>query len=373
MAQPKSPNDSPEQKARQAALDNALTQITKTYGKGAIMRLGKAYADMSVPVIPTGSLTIDTCLGIGGIPKGRITEIYGPESSGKTTIALCTIAQAQRRGGSAAFIDVEHALDPNYARKLGVDVDNLLVSQPSTGEEALEIMDLLIRSGSLDVVVLDSVAALVPKAELEGEMGDSHMGLQARLMSQAMRKVTGSIARTQTAAILINQIRMKIGVMFGSPETTAGGNALKFYASLRLDVRRIGSIKEGDENTGNRVKVKVAKNKLAPPFRTAEFDMLFDKGISREHELVDLGTTHGLVEKTGAWYSMNGERMGQGREQAVQFLLDHPEVADKVEADLRAKLIPGQRRTDGEAPAAAAEPVPAAAEKDGKRTGKTAN
>ena len=343
MANEKSTGDK-DSKARSQALDHALNQITKTYGKGAIMRLGKAYADMSIETIPTGSITIDAALGIGGLPKGRITEIYGPEASGKTTIALGAIAQAQKMGGTCAFIDVEHALDPIYAQSLGVDIDNLLVSQPSTGEEALEIMDMLIRSGSLDVVVLDSVAALVPKAELEGEMGDSHVGLQARLMSQAMRKITGSISKSQTAAILINQIRMKIGVLFGSPETTSGGNALKFYASVRLDVRRIGSIKKGDQNIGNRVKVKVAKNKLAPPFKLAEFDMIFGQGVSREHELVNLGVDNDLVEKAGSWYSFQGERIGQGKEQAVQYLLDNPEVASRLEVGLRAKLIP-QRRT----------------------------
>lgn len=345
-----------ENKARKQALDHALNQITKTYGKGAIMRLGKAYADMSIESISTGSITIDAALGIGGIPKGRITEIYGPESSGKTTIALSAIAQAQRAGGTAAFIDVEHALDPVYAESLGVDTENLLVSQPSTGEEALEIMDMLIRSGSLDIVVLDSVAALVPRAELEGDMGDSHVGLQARLMSQAMRKITGSIAKTSTAAILINQIRMKIGVMFGSPETTTGGNALKFYASLRLDVRRIGAIKKGDLNLGNRVKVKVAKNKLAPPFKIAEFDMIFGKGISRGHELLDLGVEEKIVDKAGSWYSFQGERIGQGKEQSVVFLEENPELANTIEGMIREKLLPKRRGRDNgvEAPPAVA-------------------
>ncbi len=337
-------NDKGQSKARSQALDHALTQITKTYGKGSIMRLGKAYADMSIDVVPTGSITIDAALGIGGFPKGRISEVYGPEASGKTTIALQAVAQAQKAGGVAAFIDVEHALDPVYAASLGVDIDNLLISQPSTGEEALEITDMLIRSGSLDIVVLDSVAALVPKAELEGDMGDTHVGLQARLMSQAMRKITGSISKGQTAAILINQIRHKIGVMFGSPETTSGGNALKFYASLRLDVRRIGAIKKGDQNIGNRVKVKVAKNKLAPPFKIAEFDMIFGQGISRPHELVDLGVANNLVEKAGSWYSIkDGERIGQGKEQAVTYLLENPDIADRLDASLRDTLIPGRR------------------------------
>jgi recombination protein RecA len=380
MAKSKSGGNS-EEKARNQALEHALNQITKTYGKGAIMRLGKAYADQSIEVIPTGSLNIDAALGIGGFPKGRISEIYGPEASGKTTITLSAIAQAQRNGGTCAFIDVEHALDPIYAASLGVDVENLLVSQPSTGEEALEIVDMLIRSGSLDLVVLDSVAALVPKAELEGEMGDTHVGLQARLMSQAMRKITGSISKTKTACILINQIRMKIGVLFGSPETTTGGNALKFYASVRLDVRRIGAIKKGDQNLGNRMKVKVAKNKLAPPFRIAELDLIFGKGLSRGHELVDLGVEHKLVEKAGSWYSMaSGERIGQGKEQAVAFLEDNPDIADELEAKLRAIMLPsrnkkanGSTRPEETAEAAPAAAAAAAAGKEKDKGRKAAN
>jgi recombination protein RecA len=365
-------------KAKSQALEHALTQITKAYGKGAIMRLGKAYADLSVNTVSTGSINIDSALGIGGLPKGRITEIYGPEASGKTTIALGAVAQAQKAGGTAAFIDVEHALDPVYAKALGVDIDSLLISQPSTGEEALEIMDMLIRSGSLDIVVLDSVAALVPKAELEGNMGDSHVGLQARLMSQAMRKITGSISKTQTSAILINQIRMKIGVMFGSPETTSGGNALKFYASVRLDVRRIGAIKKGDQNIGNRVKVKVAKNKLAPPFKLAEFDMIFGKGISREHELIDLGVTHNLVDKAGSWYSIKGERVGQGKEQAVQYLIEHEELANRLNTELRAKLIPNRRAkektaSEGDGEPSGVTPTPPAGATTSKRVLKNAN
>jgi recombination protein RecA len=323
--------------ARNKVLDATLTQITKQFGKGSIMRLGKSYADLSVGGIPTGALALDIALGIGGIPRGRITEIYGPESSGKTTLALHVVAEAQRRGGAAAFIDVEHALDPEYAMRLGVNVDELLVSQPSTGEEALEIVDMLLRSGALDVVVVDSVAALVPKAELEGEMGDSHVGLQARLMSQAMRKITGSISKSKTACIFINQIRMKIGVMFGNPETTTGGNALKFYASVRLDVRRIESLKEGETAVGNRVRVKVAKNKLAPPFKVAEFDVMFGQGISKEGSILDLALADNLIEKSGAWFSYGDQKIGQGRENVRTYLSEHPELMRELEEKIIAK------------------------------------
>ena len=317
------------------ALDAAVAQIERAFGKGSIMRMGARAGDEQIEVIPSGSLGLDLALGIGGLPRGRVMEIYGPESSGKTTLALHAIAEAQKRGGTCAFIDAEHALDPGYARKLGVDVDNLLISQPDAGEQALEICDTLVRSGAVDVVVVDSVAALVPRAELEGEMGDSHMGLHARLMSQALRKLTGSVSRSNTMLIFLNQIRMKIGVMFGNPETTTGGNALKFYASLRLEIRRIGQIKERDEVVGNQTRVKVVKNKLAPPFRQVEFDIMYGEGISKVGELIDLGVKAGVVEKSGAWFSYDSQRIGQGRENAKQFLRDHKDVADKIEAKVR--------------------------------------
>ncbi|HYZ22420.1 MAG TPA: recombinase RecA [Rhodopila sp.] len=317
------------------ALDAAMAQIERAFGKGSIMRMGARTGDDQIEVIPSGSLGLDLALGIGGMPRGRIIEIYGPESSGKTTLALHAIAEAQRRGGTCAFVDAEHALDPTYARKLGVDVDNLLISQPDAGEQALEIADTLVRSGAIDVLVVDSVAALVPRAELEGEMGDSHMGLHARLMSQALRKITGSVSRSNCMLIFLNQIRMKIGVMFGNPETTTGGNALKFYASTRMEIRRIGQIKERDEVVGNQTRVKVVKNKLAPPFRQVEFDIMYGEGISRVGELLDLGVKAGVVEKSGAWFSYDSQRIGQGRENAKQFLREHRAIADAIEAKIR--------------------------------------
>jgi len=317
------------------ALAAALGQIEKQFGKGSVMRLGDHDVARDIQAVSTGSLGLDIALGIGGLPRGRVVEIYGPESSGKTTLTLQVIAEMQKLGGTAAFIDAEHALDPSYAQKLGVDVDNLLVSQPDTGEQALEIADMLVRSGSVDVVVIDSVAALTPKAEIEGEMGDSHMGLQARLMSQALRKLTANIKRTNTLVIFINQIRMKIGVMFGSPETTTGGNALKFYASVRLDIRRIGAIKKGDEIIGNETKVKVVKNKVSPPFKEAFFDILYGQGISREGEIIELGVLHKLVDKSGAWYAYNGEKIGQGKDNAREYLKEHPEIAQEIEAKVR--------------------------------------
>ncbi len=319
------------------ALDQALQQIERAFGKGSVMRMGGRDTAEAIEVIPTGSLGLDLALGIGGIPRGRIIEIYGPESSGKTTLALHCVAEAQKRGGTCAFIDAEHALDPVYARKLGVDVDNLLISQPDSGEQALEIADTLVRSGAIDVLVVDSVAALVPRAELEGEMGDSHVGLHARLMSQALRKLTGSVSRSRTTLIFLNQIRLKIGVMFGNPETTTGGNALKFYASIRMEIRRIGAIKDRDEVVGNQTRVKVVKNKLAPPFRQVEFDITYGEGISKTGELVDLGVKAGVVEKSGAWFSYDSQRIGQGRENAKGFLRDHPEVAAKIEERIRAQ------------------------------------
>jgi len=337
---------------RKKALAAALTQIERQFGKGSVMRMGDQQA-ANVAAISSGSLTLDAALGIGGYPRGRVVEIYGPESSGKTTMTLQAIAEAQKAGGTAAFIDAEHALDPTYAEALGVDVENLLVSQPDTGEQALEIADMLVRSSAVDIVVIDSVAALTPKAEIEGEMGDSHVGLQARLMSQALRKLTANIKRTGTLVMFINQIRMKIGVMFGSPETTTGGNALKFYSSVRLDIRRIGSLKKGDEVVGNETRAKVVKNKTAPPFRKAEFEILYGQGISREGELIDLGVAHNLVEKAGSWYSYNGERVGQGKDNARQFLKDNPAVADELETALRAKLLPKQHGQDSEAEAPA--------------------
>jgi recombination protein RecA len=317
------------------ALDAALAQIERAFGKGSIMRMGQRPGDEQIEVIPSGSLGLDLALGIGGLPRGRVMEIYGPESSGKTTLALHAIAEAQKRGGTCAFIDAEHALDPGYARKLGVDVDNLLISQPDAGEQALEICDTLVRSGAVDVVVIDSVAALVPRAELEGEMGDSHMGLHARLMSQALRKLTASVSRSNTMLIFLNQIRMKIGVMFGNPETTTGGQALKFYASLRMEIRRIGQIKERDVVVGNQTRVKVVKNKLAPPFRQVEFDIMYGEGISKVGELIDLGVKAGVVEKSGAWFSYDSQRIGQGRENAKVFLREHKEIADQIEVKVR--------------------------------------
>jgi recombination protein RecA len=318
------------------ALAAALSQIEKQFGKGSIMRLGDTEVAEDIQAVSTGSLGLDIALGIGGLPRGRVIEIYGPESSGKTTLTLSVIAQMQKLGGTAAFIDAEHALDPQYAQKLGVNVGELLISQPDTGEQALEIADMLVRSGSVDIVVVDSVAALVPKAEIEGEMGDSHMGLQARLMSQALRKLTGNIKRTNTMVIFINQIRMKIGVMFGNPETTTGGNALKFYASVRLDIRRTGAIKRGDEVIGSETRVKIVKNKVAPPFKQAEFDILYGEGISREGEILELGSDLKIVEKSGAWYSYNGEKIGQGKDNSREYLKEHPEVADEIDAKIRA-------------------------------------
>ncbi len=337
------------------ALDAALSQIERAFGKGSIMRLGKSKLSIEVDTVSTGSLGLDIALGIGGLPRGRVVEIYGPESSGKTTLATHCIAEAQKKGGTCAFIDAEHAFDPAYARKLGVNIDELLISQPDTGEQALEICDTLVRSGSIDVLVVDSVAALVPRAELEGEMGDSLPGLHARLMSQALRKLTASISRSQTMVIFINQIRMKIGVMYGSPETTTGGNALKFYASVRLDIRRIGGIKDRDEVVGNQTRVKVVKNKLAPPFKQVEFDIMYGEGISKMGELVDLGVKAGVVEKSGAWFSYDSQRIGQGRENAKNFLRANPEMAAKIEAAVRQnsgiiaeKILAGEAERDGD-------------------------
>jgi recombination protein RecA len=325
---------------RKKALGAALGQIEKQFGKGAVMRLGDAGAARDIASVSTGSLGLDIALGIGGLPRGRIIEIYGPESSGKTTLTLHAIAEMQKSGGTAAFVDAEHALDPDYAEKLGVNIDDLLVSQPDTGEQALEITDMLVRSGAVDIVVVDSVAALTPKAEIEGDMGDSHMGLQARLMSQALRKLTANIKRSNTLVIFINQIRMKIGVMFGNPETTTGGNALKFYSSVRLDIRRIGAIKKGDEILGNETRVKVVKNKVAPPFKQVEFDILYGEGISREGELIDMGVQANLVEKSGAWYSYDGNRIGQGKDNVRNFLKENPEVAADIEAKVREIMLP---------------------------------
>jgi recombination protein RecA len=322
-------------KDKSKALDAALTQIERAFGKGSIMRLGKNQQPVEIETISTGSLGLDIALGVGGLPRGRVIEIYGPESSGKTTLALHTIAEAQKKGGVCAFVDAEHALDPIYARKLGVNLDDLLISQPDTGEQALEICDTLVRSGAIDVLVIDSVAALTPKAELDGEMGDVQPGLQARLMSQALRKLTGSISRSKTMVIFINQIRMKIGVMYGSPETTTGGNALKFYASVRLDIRRISTLKDRDDPIGNSVRVKVVKNKVAPPFKQVEFDIMFGEGVSKVGELIDLGVKAGIVEKSGAWFSYDSQRLGQGRENSKQFLRDNPEVANKIEGLIR--------------------------------------
>jgi len=325
---------------KKKALTAALSQIEKQFGKGAIMRMGDGSALPNVDVVSSGSLALDVALGIGGLPRGRVVEVYGPESSGKTTLTLQIIAEAQKVGGTAAFVDAEHALDPQYAEHLGVDVEDLLVSQPDTGEQALEITDMLVRSGAVDIVVVDSVAALTPKAEIEGEMGDRHVGLQARLMSQALRKLTANIKRSNCMVVFINQIRMKIGVMFGSPETTTGGNALKFYSSVRLDIRRIGAIKKGDEIIGNQTRVKVVKNKMAPPFRQAEFEILYGKGISKLGELIDLGVANGIVEKAGAWYSYEKDRIGQGKENSRAFLAEHPEMAEDIETRLRTMLLP---------------------------------
>jgi recombination protein RecA len=325
---------------RKQALSAALTQIERQFGKGAIMRMGDGTQARDVDVISTGSLTLDVALGIGGVPRGRVIEIYGPESSGKTTMTLHVVAEAQKAGGTAAFVDAEHALDPQYAEKLGINVEDLLVSQPDTGEQALEITDMLVRSGAVDIVVVDSVAALTPKAEIEGEMGDSHVGLQARLMSQALRKLTANIKRSNCTVIFINQIRMKIGVMFGSPETTTGGNALKFYSSVRLDIRRIGAIKKGDEVIGNQTRVKVVKNKMAPPFRQAEFEIIYGEGVSHEGELLDLGVANGIVQKSGAWYSYEGERIGQGKENSREFLKQNTDIADTIERRIREALLP---------------------------------
>ncbi|MBA3564037.1 MAG: recombinase RecA [Gammaproteobacteria bacterium] len=328
---------------RKKALAAALGQIEKQFGKGSVMRLGDSATARDVEVISTGSLGLDIALGVGGLPKGRVVEIYGPEASGKTTLTLQVVAEAQKAGGTAAFVDAEHALDPTYAEKLGVNVDDLLVSQPDTGEQALEITDMLVRSGAVDVIVVDSVAALTPKAEIEGEMGDTHLGLQARLMSQALRKLTGNIKRSNAMVIFINQIRMKIGVMFGSPETTTGGNALKFYSSVRLDIRRIGAIKKGEEVIGSQTRVKVVKNKVSPPFRKAEFEILYGEGISRQGEIIDLGVQEGIVDKAGAWYSYKGDRIGQGKDNARQFLIEHPEVSQDIDRQIRERLLPRPR------------------------------
>jgi recombination protein RecA len=340
---------------RAKAVESALSQIEKQFGKGSIMRLGAKDAIVPISVISTGSISFDAALGVGGVPRGRVIEIFGPESSGKTTITLQIIAEAQKAGGLAAFVDAEHALDPIYARKLGVDTDNLLISQPDYGEQALEITEALVRSGAIDVLVVDSVAALVPKAELDGEMGDSHMGLQARLMSQALRKLTGTVSKSRTSLIFINQIREKIGVMFGNPETTTGGRALKFYASVRVDIRRIAAVKEGDVVTGSRTKVKIVKNKVAAPFREAEFDILYGEGISREGDVLDLAVVHNIVEKSGAWYSYDGERIGQGRENVRTFLKDHPDVFTKLDAQVRQKLGIGVSSKAAEVPAVPAD------------------
>ncbi|HXG18051.1 MAG TPA: recombinase RecA [Methylomirabilota bacterium] len=326
------------EKDRERALDLAVSQIEKQFGKGSIMKLGDEALIKDIPTISTGSLSLDLALGIGGLPRGRIVEIYGPEASGKTTLALQVVAEAQKEGGVCAYIDAEHALDMGYARKLGVKAEDLLVSQPDNGEQALEITDTLVRSGAIDVIVIDSVAALTPRAEIEGEMGEPQMGLQARLMSQALRKLVGTISRSRTLVIFINQVRMKIGVMFGNPETTTGGNALKFYASVRLDIRRTGSVKQGEDVVGNRTKVKVVKNKVAPPFKEAEFDILYGSGVSKEGELVDIGAEQGIIEKSGAWYSFSGERIGQGRENAKEYLKEHPEISHEIEARVREKF-----------------------------------
>jgi recombination protein RecA len=340
---------------KKKALAAALGQIEKQFGKGSVMRMGDGSIDRNMEAVSTGSLSLDIALGIGGLPKGRVIEIYGPESSGKTTLALQVLAQCQKQGGTAAFIDAEHALDPLYAEKLGVDMEELLVSQPDTGEQSLEICDMLVRSGAVDVIVIDSVAALTPKAEIEGDMGDSHVGLQARLMSQALRKLTGSIKRSNSMVIFINQIRMKIGVMFGNPETTTGGNALKFYSSVRLDIRRIGAIKRGDEVIGNETRVKVVKNKVAPPFKQCEFEILYGEGTSLEGELIDLGVKQGIIDKSGAWYSYNEERIGQGKDNVRRYLKEHPEMAQEIEQRLREELLPKSIQPAADAEAAESE------------------
>ena len=340
---------------RKKALAAALSQIERQFGKGSVMRMGDEGAVPNIEAVSTGSLNLDIALGIGGLPRGRVVEIYGPESSGKTTLTLHVIAEMQKIGGTAAFVDAEHALDPQYAEKLGVNIDELLVSQPDNGEQALEITDMLVRSGAVDIVVVDSVAALTPKAEIEGDMGDSHMGLQARLMSQALRKLTANIKRSNTLVIFINQIRMKIGVMFGSPETTTGGNALKFYSSVRLDIRRIGAIKKGDEIVGNETKVKVVKNKVSPPFKLAHFEILYGEGISHEGELIDLGVEHKLIEKAGAWYSYNGDKIGQGKEKVRLFLKENPDIANTIEQALRDKLLTKPELANDEAELGAVE------------------
>jgi len=342
---------------RKKALAAALGQIEKQFGKGSVMRLGDAMSARGIDVVSSGSIGLDVALGIGGLPRGRVVEIYGPEASGKTTMTLQVIAEAQKLGGTAAFVDAEHALDPSYAEKLGVNVDELLVSQPDTGEQALEITDMLVRSGAIDIIVIDSVAALTPKAEIEGEMGDSHMGLQARLMSQALRKLAANISRSNTMVVFINQIRMKIGVIFGSPETTTGGNALKFYASVRLDIRRIGAIKKGDEIIGNLTRVKVVKNKVAPPFKTAEFEILYGEGISREGEIIDHGVEQGIIDKAGSWYSYKNDRIGQGKENVREFLKTHPEMAAEIEQQIRARLLPDKVKQSQSADTEAAEAV----------------
>ena len=344
---------------KQKALDAALGQIERQFGKGSVMRLGDSEVGRDIETVSTGSLGLDIALGVGGLPRGRVVEVYGPESSGKTTLTLSVVAQAQKAGGTCAFIDAEHALDPSYAGRLGVNVDELLISQPDTGEQALEIADMLVRSAAVDVIVIDSVAALTPKAEIEGEMGDSHVGLHARLMSQALRKLTANIKRSNTMVIFINQIRIKIGVMFGNPETTTGGNALKFYSSVRLDIRRIGAVKKGDEVLGNQTRVKVVKNKIAPPFRKCEFDILYNEGISKEGELIDMGVELGLVEKSGAWYSYNGDRIGQGRDNVRDFLRENADIADAIESAVRQKMGIDTAKPDpivtDEAPVAEAE------------------
>jgi len=357
---------------RKKALAAALGQIEKQFGKGSVMRLGDNQAARDIEAVSTGSIGLDVALGIGGVPKGRVVEIYGPESSGKTTLTLQVVAEAQKTGGTAAFVDAEHALDPTYAEKLGVNVDELLVSQPDTGEQALEITDMLVRSGAVDVIVVDSVAALTPKAEIEGEMGDSHMGLQARLMSQALRKLTGNIKRSNAMVIFINQIRMKIGVMFGSPETTTGGNALKFYSSVRMDIRRIGAIKKGDEVIGNQTRVKVVKNKVSPPFKMAEFEILYGQGISREGEIIDLGVEHGLIDKAGSWYSYGEDRIGQGKENVREYLKSNPETAAEIEARIRTLLLPTKAEIEAAKAAESAEATEAAAADDAKAIAKEA-
>ena len=340
---------------KKKALTAALGQIEKQFGKGAVMRMGDAQINRDIEVVSTGSLTLDVALGIGGLPKGRVVEIYGPESSGKTTLTLQAIAECQKAGGTCAFIDAEHALDPGYAEKLGVNVDDMLVSQPDTGDQALEIVDMLVRSSSIDLIVVDSVAALTPKAEIEGDMGDSHVGLHARLMSQALRKLTANIKRSNTLVIFINQIRMKIGVMFGSPETTTGGNALKFYSSVRLDIRRIGAIKKGDEVIGNDTRVKVVKNKMAPPFKQAEFEILYGEGTSREGELIELGVKHDLIDKAGAWYSYNGDRIGQGKDNVRNYMKDNPDMSNEIDTILRDKLLAVSTKEEVEEPDVAEE------------------